>query len=113
MVLSKPYVLRMFISQRYITANVVDRNRGHIVVTASSIEKELKKHFECERTSNAKAAAIVGDVLAMRIKVESIPEIYSNIQKELDKGFGNRNKVWALINSLRARGVKIIDDAGL
>ncbi|KAH9313999.1 hypothetical protein KI387_022626, partial [Taxus chinensis] len=88
-------------------------NRGHIVASASSIEKELKKHFECNRSANAKAAAIVGDVLAMRIKVEGIPLIHSNIQKELDKGFGKRHKIWALINSLRSRGVNIIDDAGL
>lgn len=111
--LSKPYVLRLFFSHRYITANVVDRNRGHIVATASSIERELKKHFECKRTCNAKAAAVVGDVLAMRIKVEGLPEIYSNVQKELNKGFKNQTKIWALINSLRSHGIKIIDDAGL
>eukprot|EP01018_Ginkgo_biloba_P010543 Gb_15396 [translate_table: standard] len=113
MVLTKPYVLRMFFSHKYITANVVDRNRGHIVATASSIERELKNHFECKRTCNAKAAGVVGDILAMRIKVEGLPVIYSNIQKELNKGFKNRTKIWALINSLRARGVNLIDDAGL
>eukprot|EP01018_Ginkgo_biloba_P013556 Gb_33685 [translate_table: standard] len=113
MVLTTPYFLRMFFSYKYITANVVDRDKGHIVATTSSIERELKNHFECKITYNAKAAGIVGDILAMRIKVEGLPVIYSNIQKELNKGFKNRTKIWALINSLRARDVNLINDVGL
>eukprot|EP01018_Ginkgo_biloba_P000612 Gb_21877 [translate_table: standard] len=93
MVLTNPYFLRMFFSYKYITVNVVDRNRGHIVATTLSIERELKNHFECKRTCNAKATGIVGDILAMQIKMEGMPVIYSNIQKELNKGFKNRTKI--------------------
>ncbi|ERN12819.1 hypothetical protein AMTR_s00180p00024800 [Amborella trichopoda] len=100
----------MYFSLKYITANVVDRNNGRIVASASSVERALKSGFECGRFCNSKAAAIVGEVLAMRAKVEGIPEIYSNIQKELDKGFKNHTKIWSLINALKNHGVKLIDD---
>ncbi|KAH0685636.1 hypothetical protein KY290_017158 [Solanum tuberosum] len=53
-----------------ITANVVDRNNGCIVTTSSTVEHSVKQSLECGRTCNAKAAAIVGEVLAMRLKVE-------------------------------------------
>ncbi|MCE3217029.1 hypothetical protein HAX54_010112 [Datura stramonium] len=63
MTLMKRYVLRLFISLKYITANVVDRNNGLIVATSSTVEHSVKQSPECGRTCNAKAAAIVGEVL--------------------------------------------------
>eukprot|EP01018_Ginkgo_biloba_P040151 Gb_04295 [translate_table: standard] len=93
MVLTKPYFLRMFFSYKYITANAMDRDKGYIVATNLSIERELNNHFECKRTYNAKVAGVVGDILVMRIKVEGLPVIYSNIWKELNKGFKNRTKI--------------------
>ncbi|KAF3773010.1 hypothetical protein EJ110_NYTH54396 [Nymphaea thermarum] len=62
MSLTKRYVLKLFFSLKYITANVVDRNNGRIVSSASSVEAALKHGFECNRTCNAKAAAVVGEV---------------------------------------------------
>lgn len=70
MTVLKRYVLRLFMSIKYITANVVDRNNGRIVTTASTVEHTIKNSLECGRTCNAKAAAIVGEVLAMRLKVK-------------------------------------------
>lgn len=69
MTLLKRYVLRLFISLKYITANVVDRNNGRIVATASRAEHSIKNTLECARSCNAKAATVVGEVLAMRNKV--------------------------------------------
>jgi ribosomal protein L18 len=63
MSLSKRYALRLFISLKYVTANVVDRQSGRVVVTASSVEKPLRDGLDCGRTCNAKAAAAVGEVL--------------------------------------------------
>ncbi|CAL1366885.1 unnamed protein product [Linum trigynum] len=117
MTVLKRYVLRLFISLKYITANVVDRNNGRIVATASTVEHSLKKTLECGRSCNAKAATVVGEVLAMRLKVEGLEHglgrgIHTNINKEIQKkGFKNRTKVWAVINGLRNNGVKLnIDD---
>ncbi|KAL3849493.1 hypothetical protein ACJIZ3_011375 [Penstemon smallii] len=42
MAVLKRYVLRLFISLKYITANVVDINNGRIVATASTVEHSLK-----------------------------------------------------------------------
>ncbi|GMH12515.1 hypothetical protein Nepgr_014356 [Nepenthes gracilis] len=87
MTLMKRYVLKLFISLKYITANVVDRNNGRIVATASTVEHALKNNMECGRTCNAKAAAIVGEVLAMRLKVEGLEDgqergIHVDVKKE-------------------------------
>ncbi|OUZ99500.1 Ribosomal protein L18/L5 [Macleaya cordata] len=116
MTVTKRYVLRLFISLKYVTANVVDRNRGHIVATASTVEHSLKEAMECGRSCNAKAAAAVGEVLAMRLKVEGLDQgqgrgIHVDVNKEIEKkGFKNRTKVWAIVNALKNHGVKLILD---
>ncbi|KAH0662417.1 uncharacterized protein [Solanum tuberosum] len=114
MTLLKRFVLRLFISLKYITANVVDRNNRRIVATSSTVEHSVKQSLECGRTCNAKAAAIVGEVLAMRFKVEGLDQvqvngIHVNVNKEVEKkGFKNRTKVWAIVNGLKSNGVKLI-----
>ncbi|KAI4322306.1 hypothetical protein L6164_022014 [Bauhinia variegata] len=121
MTVLKRYVLRLFISIKYITANVVDRNNGRIVATASTVEHAIKESLECGRSCNAKAASVVGEVLAMRLKVEELDQgqgrgIHVNVSKEVEKkGFKNQTKVWAVVNALKNNGVKLIlddDDGG-
>ncbi|XP_051137216.1 uncharacterized protein LOC127255625 [Andrographis paniculata] len=118
MTVLKRYVLKLFISLKYITANVVDRNNGRIVATASTVEHSLKRTLECSRTCNAKAAAVVGEVLAMRLRVDGLEQgqgrgIHVNVNKEIEKkGLKNNTKVWAIVNSLKNNGVKLVlDDA--
>ncbi|KAM1996253.1 hypothetical protein ACFX15_029216 [Malus domestica] len=116
MTVVKRYVLRLFISLKYITANVVDRNNGRIVVSASTVEHSIKGSLECGRSCNAKAAAVVGEVLARRLKVEGLGEgqgrgIHVNVNNEVEKkGFKNRTKIWAIVNALKDNGVKLILD---
>ncbi|CAI9272926.1 unnamed protein product [Lactuca saligna] len=116
MTVLKRYVLRLFMSLKYVTANIVDRNNGRIVATASTVEQSIKTSLECGRTCNAKAATVVGEVLAMRLKVEGLESgqgrgIHVDVNKELEKkDFKNRTKVWAVINSLKNNGVKLILD---
>ncbi|KDP43989.1 hypothetical protein JCGZ_05456 [Jatropha curcas] len=116
MTVLKRYILRMFISLKYITANVVDRNNGRIVATASTVEHSIKNTLECGRTCNAKAAAVVGEVLAMRLRVEGLEKgdgrgIHVDANKEVEKkGFKNRTKIWAIVNALKNNGVKVILD---
>lgn len=114
MTVLKRYVLRLFISLKYITANVVDRNNGRIVATASTVEHALKGTLECGRSCNAKAAVVVGEVLANRLKVEGLDQgqergIHVDVNKEIaKKGFTNRTKVWAIVNALKNNGVKLV-----
>lgn len=116
MTVLKRYVVRLFISLKYITANVVDRNNGRIVATASTVEHSIKGSLECGRSCNAKAAAVVGEVLAMRLKVDGLEQgqgrgIHMDVNKEIEKkGFINRTKIWAIVNSLKNNGVKLILD---
>ncbi|PRQ41225.1 putative ribosomal protein L18 [Rosa chinensis] len=114
----KRYALRLFISFKYITANVVDRNIGRIVVTASTIEHSVKGSLECGRSCKAKAAAVVEVVLAMQLNVEGLDQgqgrgIHVNVNNEVEKkGFKNRTKVWAIVNALKNNEVLklILDD---
>ncbi|EXC31779.1 50S ribosomal protein L18 [Morus notabilis] len=114
MTVLKRYVLRLFISLKYITANVVDRNNGRIVATASTVEHSIKNSLECGRSCNAKAATVVGEVLAMRLRVEGLEQgqgrgIHVDVDKEIEKkGFKNRTKIWAIVNSLKNNGVKLV-----
>ncbi|KAF8033936.1 hypothetical protein BT93_C0273 [Corymbia citriodora subsp. variegata] len=116
MTVLKRYVLRLFISLKYVTANVVDRNNGRIVATASTVEHSIKNSLECGRSCNAKAAGVVGEVLAMRLKVEGLEQglgrgIHVDMNKEIEKkGFINRTKIWAIVNALKNNGVKLILD---
>lgn len=114
MTVLKRYVLRLFISLKYITANVVDRNNGRIVATASTVEHAIKNSLECGRSCNAKAATVVGEVLAMRLRVEGLEQgqgrgIHVDVNKEVEKkGFKSRTKVWAIVSALKNNGVKLI-----
>ncbi|PWA50370.1 Ribosomal protein L18/L5 [Artemisia annua] len=117
MTVLKRYVLRLFMSLKYITANVVDRNNGSIVATASTVEHSINNSLQCgSRTCNAKAATLVAEVLAMRLKVEGLESgqqrgIHVDVNKALEKkDFKNCTKVWAVINSLKNNGVKLILD---
>ncbi|WZY70682.1 hypothetical protein YC2023_002922 [Brassica napus] len=99
MTVPKRYVLRLFMSIKYITANVVDKNNGRVVTTASTVEHAVKNSLECGRTCSAKAAAILEEVLAMRLKVEGHQDgqgrgIHVDVKKEIEKkGFKSRTKV--------------------
>ncbi|CAF2152145.1 hypothetical protein HID58_002331 [Brassica napus] len=98
MTVPKRYVLRLFMSIKYITANVVDKNNGRVVTTASTVEHAVKNSLECGRTCSAKAAAILEEVLAMRLKVEGHQDgqgrgIHVDVKKEIEKkGFKSRTK---------------------
>ncbi|KAL4625175.1 hypothetical protein ACB092_05G005700 [Castanea dentata] len=116
MTVLKRYVLQLFISMQYITANVVIRNNGRIILTTSTAEHSIKDSLECGRSCNAKAAAVVGEVLAMRLRVKGLEQgqgrgSHVDLDKEVErKGFNNRTKIWAIVNSLRNNGVKLILD---
>ncbi|KAK6926737.1 hypothetical protein RJ641_008456 [Dillenia turbinata] len=77
---------------------------------------ELYNIYLDSRTCNAKAATVVREVLAMRLKVEGLEDgqgrgIHADVNKEIEKkGFQIRTKVWAVVNALRNNGIKFILD---
>ncbi|KAG6570810.1 hypothetical protein SDJN03_29725, partial [Cucurbita argyrosperma subsp. sororia] len=89
---------------------------GNDSIKALRVEHSIKGSLECGRSCNAKAAAVVGEVLAMRLKVDGLEQgqgrgIHMDINKETEKkGFKNRTKIWAIVNSLKNNGVKLILD---
>ncbi|KAK7345524.1 hypothetical protein VNO77_16128 [Canavalia gladiata] len=107
------YVLRLYISAKHMTANVVEWNDGTVVASASTVEHVIRDAFDWGRNCNAKTAACVGEVLAMRLKTEE-PElgvgggVHIDVEKEIEKkGVDSEAKVWAVVNALRNRGVKV------
>lgn len=68
------YALRVFVSGKHMTANVVEGNRERVVAGASTVEHALRGAFEWGKGCDARAAACVGEVLAMRLKTEA-PEL--------------------------------------
>lgn len=117
------YVLKLYISVKYITANVVDRSTGDLIATASTVEHCIKHSFDCGRSSNPKAAAAVGEVLAKRLKIAifsgggevAARGIYADVNNQIEKkGSENSRMLWCIVNSLKNDGLKIIldDDNG-
>lgn len=80
----------------------------------SIVKHPLKNTLKCGRSCNAKAAVVVGEVLANRLKVEGLDQgqergIHVDVNKEIaKKGFTNRTKVWAIVNALKNNGVKLV-----
>jgi ribosomal protein L18 len=88
MTVAKRDVLRLFVSLKYVTANAVDRQCGRIVTTASTAERPLRDGLGCGRACNARALAVIGEVLAMRLKVDGLARepIYANAETKPRSG---------------------------
>lgn len=111
--MARKFVLRVFVSAKHMTANVVDWNERRVVASASTVEQSIRDAFDWGRNCNAKAAASLGEVLAMRLKTEE-PEIglgggvHMDVEKEIEKkSMDSGPEVWAVVKALRNRGVKV------
>ncbi|XP_054802757.1 uncharacterized protein LOC129306281 [Prosopis cineraria] len=101
----KRYLLRLFISAKHITANVVDESSGRMVATASTVEHAIKDAFD----SKASAPAI-GEVLAMRLKTEGLGSgVHIHAAKEIEKKeLHSCPKAWAIVNAIKSKGFKVV-----
>ncbi|KAK7267725.1 hypothetical protein RIF29_20403 [Crotalaria pallida] len=110
--MSKKYVLRVFSSAKHMTANVVEWNERRLVATASTVEHSISNAFECGRSCDEKAAASVGEVLAMRLKTEEPGArcgVHIDVEREIKKkGVECEEGIWAVVNAMRNRGVKVV-----
>ena len=91
--------LAVFRSNNHMYAQIIDDTVGHTLVSASTVEKEVKA--ELEKTNNVDAAAYVGTVIAKRALEKGIDEVV------FDRGgFLYHGKVQALADAAREAGLK-------
>ena len=86
--------LAVFRSNNHMYAQIIDDTVGNTLVSASTLEKEIKA--ELEKTNNVDAAAYLGTVIAKRAIEKGIKEVV------FDRGgFIYQGKVAALADAAR------------
>lgn len=98
----KLYVLKIFFSNKYITAQVYHTPTSTVAAAASSQEKDLRQKLETH--ADCAAAARVGEILASRLKEREIPAIHFYYTKEQRY----HGKLKALIDSIREHGINFV-----
>ncbi|MFQ6070264.1 MAG: 50S ribosomal protein L18 [Candidatus Aminicenantales bacterium] len=88
----------VFKSNRYIYAQVIDDEKGKVLTSVSTLEKEFReknKHFK-----NIKASQALGEILAQRLKKKKIKKIV------FDRGiYPYHGRVKALAEAMRKGGI--------
>ena len=91
--------LAVFRSNNHMYAQIIDDSVGHTLVSASTLQKEVKA--ELEKTNDVAAAAYLGKVIAERALEKGIKEVV------FDRGgFIYQGKVKALAEAARADGME-------
>ena len=91
--------LNVFRSNANIYAQIIDDTVGNTLVSASTLEKEIKA--ELEKTNNVDAAAYLGTVIAKRAIEKGIKEVV------FDRGgFIYQGKIAALADAAREAGLE-------
>ena len=90
--------LSVFRSNNHMYAQIIDDTVGNTLVSASTLEKEVKA--EIEKTNNVDAAAYLGTVIAKRAIEKGIKEVV------FDRGgFIYQGKIAALADAAREAGL--------
>ena len=91
--------LAVFRSNNHMYAQIIDDTVGNTLVSASTLEKEIKA--ELEKTNNVEAAARLGTVIGKRAVEKGISEVV------FDRGgFIYQGKIAALADAAREAGLK-------
>ena len=91
--------LAVFRSNKHMYAQIIDDTVGKTLVSASTLQKEVKA--ELEKTNNVDAAAYLGTVIAKRAIEKGITEVV------FDRGgFIYQGKIKALADAAREAGLK-------
>ena len=91
--------LAVFRSNNHMYAQIIDDTVGKTIVSASTLEKEIKA--ELTKTNNVDAAAYLGTVIAKRAMEKGIKEVV------FDRGgFIYQGKVAALAEAAREAGLE-------
>ena len=90
--------LAVFRSNNHMYAQIIDDTVGNTLVSASTLEKEIKA--ELNKTNDVEAAAYLGKVIAKRAMDKGISEVV------FDRGgFLNHGKIEALAEAAREAGL--------
>ncbi len=91
--------LCVYKSLRYIYAQIIDDTKGHTLVAASSLEKELREKLKS--TKNIEAAREVGKLIAKRALEKGIKKVV------FDRGgYPYHGRVAALADAAREGGLE-------
>ena len=91
--------LAVFRSNNHMYAQIIDDTVGNTLVSASTLDKDLKA--ELEKTNNVDAAAYLGTVIAKRALEKGISEVV------FDRGgFIYQGKIAALAEAAREAGLQ-------
>ena len=91
--------LAVFRSNNHMYAQIIDDTVGNTLVSASTLEKEIKA--ELEKTNNVEAAAYLGTVIGKRAVEKGIKEVV------FDRGgFIYQGKIQALADAAREAGLE-------
>ena len=91
--------LSVFRSNNHMYAQIIDDTVGNTLVSASTLEKDVKS--ELEKTNNVEAAAYLGTVIAKRALEKGIKTVV------FDRGgFIYQGKVAALADAAREAGLE-------
>ncbi len=91
--------LAVFRSNNHMYAQIINDTVGNTLVSASTVEKEIRN--ELEKTNNVEAAAYLGTVIAKRALEKGIKEVV------FDRGgFIYQGKVAALAEAAREAGLE-------
>ena len=91
--------LAVFRSNNHMYAQIINDTVGDTLVSASTVEKEIRS--ELEKTNNVEAAAYLGTVIAKRALEKGIKEVV------FDRGgFIYQGKVAALAEAAREAGLE-------
>jgi large subunit ribosomal protein L18 len=91
--------LAVFRSNNHMYAQIIDDTVGNTLVSASTLEKEVKA--ELEKTNNVDAAAYLGTVIAKKALEKGITTVV------FDRGgFIYQGKIQALADAAREAGLK-------
>ena len=90
--------LAVFRSNNHMYAQIIDDDKHHTLVSASTLQKDVKA--ELEKTNNVEAAAYVGTVIAKRALEKGITTVV------FDRGgYIYHGKVQALADAAREAGL--------
>ena len=91
--------LAVFSSNNHMYAQIIDDTVGNTLVSASTLEKDVKEKLE--KTNNVDAAAVVGTVIAKKALEKGITEVV------FDRGgFIYQGKIKALADAAREAGLQ-------
>jgi len=91
--------LNVYRSLQHIYAQIIDDDEGNTLVSASSLDKEVKE--EIAHGGNQEAAQKVGEVLGRRAKAQSIERVV------FDRGgYPYHGRIKALAEAVRQEGIE-------